>query len=82
MLMSIPAIAAAGVVVITDLIRSDNVQVGVDAIVVAFLAFLFALAAISFLMAWLQRSSFTPFVIYRLILGAALLYWVYGISPN
>ena len=81
MLMSIPAIAAAGVLVGADLIRSENVQVGLDALVAALLAFLFALVAISLLMAWLRRSSFTPFVIYRLILGAALLYWAYGLSP-
>jgi undecaprenyl-diphosphatase len=81
MLMSIPAIAAAGVLVGADLIRSNNVQVGLDAMVAAVLAFVFALAAIAFLMAWLRRSSFTPFVIYRLVLGAVLLYWVYGVSP-
>ena len=29
-------------------------------------------------MSWLGRASFTPFVIYRIGLGAGLLYWVYG----
>jgi undecaprenyl-diphosphatase len=28
-------------------------------------------------MRWLRRSSFTPFVIYRLILGAGLVVWLY-----
>ena len=34
--------------------------------------------AIAFLMFWLKRASFTPFVVYRVILGAALLYYAYG----
>lgn len=78
MLMSVPAIAAAGILVGADLVRSGNLQVGLDALVAAVLSFLFALAAIAFLMAWLRRWSFTPFVVYRLVLGAGLLYWVYG----
>ena len=81
MLMSIPAIAAAGALVGMDLARAGDIVVGVDAFVAALLAFFFALAAIAFLMAWLRRSSFTPFVIYRLLLGAALLYWIYVVAP-
>jgi undecaprenyl-diphosphatase len=27
---------------------------------------------------WLRRASFTPFVVYRILLGMALLWWVYG----
>ena len=29
-------------------------------------------------MRWLRRSSFAPFVIYRLILGIGLLVWLYA----
>jgi len=29
-------------------------------------------------MRWLRHASYTPFIIYRLALGAALLYWLYG----
>ena len=36
------------------------------------------LAAIDFMMRWLQGSTFTIFVVYRLIFGALLLYLVYG----
>ena len=34
--------------------------------------------AIAAMMSWLRRASFTPFVIYRVILGLVLLAWVYG----
>jgi len=36
-------------------------------------AFFAALIALGILMAWLRRSSFTPLVIYRLLLGVAVL---------
>ena len=37
-----------------------------------------ALVAIWALLGWLRRATFTPFVIYRILLGAALLYWTYA----
>ena len=40
---------------------------------------LLAIAAIAVLMAWLRRATFTPFAIYRVILGAGLLIWIYAI---
>ena len=49
-----------------------------DALTVGILSFLFALAAIALLMVWLKRASFTPFVIYRILLGIVLLYFAYG----
>ena len=41
------------------------------------IAFVAALISISVMMAWLRRAGFMPFVIYRLLLGGALLAWVY-----
>ena len=49
-----------------------------DAFTAAGLAFITALIAIALMMAWLKRASFTPFVIYRIILGLFLLAVVYG----
>ena len=37
-----------------------------------------ALFTIAVLMTWLKRSSFTPFVVYRIALGGFLLAAVYG----
>jgi undecaprenyl-diphosphatase len=41
-------------------------------------SFIAGLFAIAFMMAWLKRASFTPFVIYRLILGSIVLATAYG----
>jgi undecaprenyl-diphosphatase len=32
--------------------------------------------AIALMLRWLRRAGFTPFVFYRLFLGAALLLWI------
>jgi len=78
MLLAIPAIAGPGLLIGVELYRAGQVSLGIDAAIAAALAFVFAYVAIVLLIGWLQRASFTPFVIYRLILGAVLLYWVYG----
>lgn len=76
MLLSIPTIAAAGLLATLDLLESGDATLQADALWAAFLAFVAALCAIWGLMKWLQTSSFTPFVIYRLVLGAFLLFWL------
>lgn len=78
MLLSIPTILGAGVLKGWELYKSGNAQLTGDAILAASLAFGTALIAIALMMAWLRRATFTPFVIYRLILGAALLALAYG----
>jgi undecaprenyl-diphosphatase len=76
LLLAIPAILGAGTLAGLDLYRSDNVALGLDALLAAGIAFVSALIAIALMMSWLKRATFTPFVIYRLLLGAALLYIV------
>jgi len=78
LLMSIPVIVAAGALKGLDLYRAGDTVPSLQALAVAGLAFVIALAAIAAMMAWLRRMTFTPFVIYRLVLGAALLAWVYS----
>ena len=78
LLLSIPAILGAGTLAGYDLHRSGDVVLGQTALLGAVLAFVTALITILLMMGWLKRASFTPFVVYRLILGAALLWWVYG----
>jgi undecaprenyl-diphosphatase len=77
-LLSIPAIVAAGLYEGLKLAETG----GGGALSGAGLALVFSavtgLAAIAFLMRWLRRSSFAPFVIYRLILGIGLLVWLYA----
>ena len=78
LLLSIPAILGAGSLAGYDLYRSGNAVLSHTAAVGAALAFGTALVAIVVMMGWLRRASFTPFVIYRVLLGGLLLWWVYG----
>ena len=77
MLMSIPTIAGAGLLGGIELYRSGETTLQSEAVFAATLAFGSALLAIRLFMKWLERASLTPFVIYRILLGAGLLIWVY-----
>ena len=77
MLLSIPTIAAAGAFASRELLRSGDVVLQTSAVLAAGIAFVAALIAIAAMMGWLRRATFTPFVIYRLILGGILLGIVY-----
>ena len=77
-LLSIPTIAAGGLWVILQLYEADDRTLTVDALLAMALSFVTGFLAIAFMMAWLKRSSFTPFVVYRLILGAIVLSIAYG----
>ena len=78
LLLAIPAILGAGSLAGYDLYESGNMQLGLEALVGAALSFGVALLAIVLMIGWLRRASFTPFVIYRIVLGSVLLWWVYG----
>jgi len=73
LLLSLPAIAGAGLLKTIDIIDAGDAQLGVDAAMVAVLSALFAWLAIRVMMSWLARASFTIFVMYRLGLGMVLL---------
>jgi len=72
-LLSIPVLA---VVLVRDAYTLFTVESGsisnVD-ILCGLVAFFAALIALAILMAWLRRATFTPFVVYRLILGGLVL---------
>ncbi|OKH87760.1 undecaprenyl-diphosphate phosphatase [Thalassospira sp. TSL5-1] len=78
MLMSIPVILGAGLLAGLDLHKAGNMQLNREVMMAIGFSFITALITIAVLMSWLKRASFTPFAIYRIILGAALLVWVYG----
>ena len=73
LLLSLPAIAGAGLLKIVDIIEAGDAQLGSDAAMVAVLSALFAWLAIRLMMSWLARANFTIFVVYRLGLGMMLL---------
>ncbi|MCB9960087.1 MAG: undecaprenyl-diphosphate phosphatase [Rhodospirillaceae bacterium] len=78
LLLSIPTILGAGVLATKDLVEAGDASLGLDAVLGAVLSFVFALIAIAAMMAWLRRASFTPFVVYRVLLGLGLLIWIYA----
>ncbi len=78
LLLSIPTIAAAGLLLAVDLYESGDARLTQDALIAGVLAFFAALAAIHLMMKWLERASFTPFVIYRVLLGIGLLLFLYA----
>lgn len=77
LLISVPVILGIGIVAALDLYQAKNLSVGVDALLVAGFAFVFALVTIALMLRWLRRASFTPFVAYRVVLGIGLLAWSY-----
>ena len=78
MLLAIPVILGAGGLKGWDLYKAGDAQLTGDAFFAAGLSFAAALLTLAALMAWLRRSSFTPFVVYRVFLGLFLLAVVYG----
>ncbi|NKB50555.1 MAG: undecaprenyl-diphosphate phosphatase [Alphaproteobacteria bacterium] len=79
MLLSMPAVAGAGLLIALELVASGDAALGRGAVIAGILAFITALGAIALLMRWLQFSGFAPFVIYRVLMGAGILYWVYAV---
>lgn len=79
MLLSIPTIAAAGTLELYRLYKTSNItEIGnvIDAIG---FSFIFSMMVIFAMMKWLQKFTFLPFVIYRVILGSVLILYSNGI---
>ncbi|MEM9755754.1 MAG: undecaprenyl-diphosphate phosphatase [Pseudomonadota bacterium] len=73
MLMSIPTILASGVFSAGEVAARADLAAARDATIAAILAFGAALAALWIMMRLLRSVSFTPYVIYRVLLGLTLL---------
>ncbi|MDA0338947.1 MAG: undecaprenyl-diphosphate phosphatase, partial [Proteobacteria bacterium] len=73
MLLAIPTIIAAGTLTSISVVNAGNVALGLDALIAAALSFGAAYMAIMVFLRWVRRASLTPFVIYRIILGLALI---------
>lgn len=78
MVMAIPAILAASAKGGYDLAKSGDLTLTTDAAIAAVFAFVSAYLALVIFMRMLSRFTFTPFVIYRIVLGLALLSVAYG----
>lgn len=78
LLLSIIAISGAGFLTSLDLVETGDIDLGFDILLAVALSFIAGYIAISVMMHWLSRATFMPFVIYRVILGIALLGLIYG----
>lgn len=84
MLLSIPAILASAALPAKDLYEQGSAAagLGLDALIAGGLSFVFAFVAIILMMAWLKRATFTIFVVYRILLGIAIIVWLVGWGPE
>ena len=78
MLLAIPTIIGAGLLVGFELYQQNNLKEIILAIDGIIYSFIFSIVAIYVMMWWLKKSTFLPFVIYRIILGSLLLLDSYG----
>ncbi len=78
MLMSIPTIIASGVFLGAEVIATADITAARDGAIAAVFSFLAALVALSLMMRLLRTVSYTPYVIYRVILGLGLLWVAYS----
>jgi len=77
MLMSIPLIFASGTLLASEVAYTADMQAARDGALAALFAFIAAFAALALMMRLLRSVSFTPYVIYRIVLGVGLLVMAY-----
>ncbi len=76
-LMSIPLIIAAACETIYKLAKNGNHHMYKEAMIAAGISFVISLGSIGFMMSWVKKSSYSIFVVYRILLGVGLLAWVW-----
>ncbi len=78
MLMSIPTILASGALLSLDVIGQADLALARDAAMAAAFSLVAALLALKLMFRLLKSVSFTPYVVYRVCLGLALLTYAYA----
>lgn len=79
MLLSIPTILAAGALEVFRLWRNSTLTDICDTLDAIGYSFVASIMVIFFMMKWVRKFSFLPFVIYRVVLGTALILYSYGV---
>ncbi|MGB3795374.1 MAG: undecaprenyl-diphosphate phosphatase [Alteraurantiacibacter sp.] len=74
-LLSIPAVAGAGILIVPDLVDAGADMVR-EALITGVLTFIAAFGTMAFLMNFLKKASMMVFVIYRIAMGILLL-WMF-----
>ncbi len=78
MLMSIPTILASGTLLGARVAMDADIAAARDGAIAAVFAFFAALLALAIMMRLLRSVSYTPYVIYRIVLGIVLLIYAYS----
>jgi len=77
MLMSIPTIIASATLILLEVAVHGDTAALSEALVSMVFAFFAALLSLTLMMRLLKSVSFTPYVIYRIVMGVGLLVWAY-----
>lgn len=79
LLLGIPLIAGQAGLIVWQLSHKAPLIFSTDLMLAAGLAFVAALLAVAAMMAWLDRHTFTPFALWRIVLGLGVIGW--GLFP-
>ena len=77
LLLSIPAILGATSLELYEIVKQENYELSINIFTASLFSFIFSMLSIFFMMKWISNYSFTPFVIYRVLLGSILLLAIY-----
>lgn len=77
-LLALVAISGAGALGVIDVLKAESPGLALDFLTAAAVSFVASYAALVGLMKWLARATFTPFVVYRVLLGVILLALIYS----
>lgn len=72
-LLALPAVFGSGLYQLVKSVNEPQVFTGLETLLATVVAFIVGIGVIAFLMNWLGKHSFWPFVVYRITLGSVLL---------
>ncbi len=72
-LLAIPAVIGAGVFELKEIPHGDNSYGWGPTVVATIVSFVVGYAAIAWLLRYVSTHTYTPFVVYRVLLGSAVL---------
>ena len=72
-LLALPAVFGSGFYQLAKSFNEPQVFTGVETLAATIVAFVVGIGVIAFLMNWLGKHSFWPFVLYRILLGGTIL---------
>jgi undecaprenyl-diphosphatase len=72
-LLALPAVFGSGFYQLAKSLNEPQVFTGIETLAATVVAFVVGIGVIAFLMNWLGKHSFWPFVLYRVLLGSTIL---------